>query len=82
MIHDLNNLGLIPFRELAFHPSAGCEFYITLGRAGTGPTPTRLEMLKQIKAELVVSTSFWNLLIAKIKRKIANLKKRSECACG
>lgn len=68
MIHDLYTLGLIPFRELVFFPTAGCEFYITLGRTGDGPALNRLEMLKQIKAELVVSTPFSSLVRSKIKR--------------
>jgi hypothetical protein len=68
MIHDLHSLGLIPFQEVAFFPTAGCEFYITLGRSGSGPLLSRLEMLKQIKAELVVSTPFSSLFRSKIKR--------------
>jgi 2-polyprenyl-3-methyl-5-hydroxy-6-metoxy-1,4-benzoquinol methylase len=55
MIHDLYNLGLTTFRELAFFPTEGCEFYVTLGRKGTNYPLNRLMMLKQIKVELSVS---------------------------
>jgi predicted SAM-dependent methyltransferase len=74
MMHDLHSLGLIPFREVVFFPTAGCEFYITLGRTGKGPTLSRLEMLKQIKAELVVSTPFSELFRSKIIRLVHHIK--------
>ncbi len=52
LIQDLNDLGFISFREVCFFPSAGCEFYITLGKKGEGFLQTRLDALKTIKAEL------------------------------
>ena len=51
MIHDLNNLGLIPFREVDFYLTEGCEFFITLGRNGSGIGISRMEMLKTIESE-------------------------------
>jgi len=52
IIHDLQMLGLIPFREVDFFLSQGCEFYITLGRQGKGIGISRLEMLQVIDAEI------------------------------
>lgn len=52
MIHDLFHLGLIPFQEVDFYPTEGCEFYVTLGRKGKGTKQSRLEMLQAIETEL------------------------------
>ena len=52
LIHDLHALGFIPFQEVGFAPTAGCEFYITLSRQGMGSERSRLEMLKTIEAEI------------------------------
>ncbi len=52
IIHDLFGLGLIPFREVGFFPTEGCEFYITLGRNGSGIDIPRLEMLDIIELEI------------------------------
>ena len=51
LIHDLYTLGFIPFQELDFHPSQGCEFFLTLSRNGRGIGVSRLEMLKTIEYE-------------------------------
>lgn len=51
MIHDLNLLGLIPFREVSFFPTGGNEFFMTLGRDGAGPGVSRMDMLKAIESE-------------------------------
>jgi hypothetical protein len=53
LLQDLFALGLTTFREVAFFPSAGCEFYITLCRQGPPPGFDRMEMLKQIRSELL-----------------------------
>ncbi|MGB3670852.1 MAG: methyltransferase domain-containing protein, partial [Phormidesmis sp.] len=29
IVHDLFCLGIIPFKEVSFHPTSGCEFYVT-----------------------------------------------------
>jgi len=52
IIHDLFCLGLIPFQEVDFFPTEGCEFYITLGRNGKGINKSRLEMLDIIESEI------------------------------
>jgi len=52
IIHDLFCLGLIPFQEVDFFPTEGCEFYITLGRNGRGINQSRLEMLNIIESEI------------------------------
>jgi hypothetical protein len=57
MIEDLYLLGLIKLREIDFHPTSGCEFYVTLSRTGHGSDIDRLEMLKQIEAELLHATA-------------------------
>lgn len=52
LIHDLYSLGLIPFQEVGFFPTAGCEFYVTLGRKGQGVKKSRMEMLDVIESEV------------------------------
>ena len=51
LIHDLHLLGLQPFRECAFFPTSGCEFYMTLSRQGAGPDMDRLALMKKARAE-------------------------------
>ena len=52
LIQDLNDLGFISLKEVSYYPTAGCEFYITLGKKGNGFLEHRLNALKTIKAEL------------------------------
>lgn len=52
IIHDLHTLGLIPFKEVSFLPTTGCEFFVTLGRQGKGLQARRIHMLKAIEAEI------------------------------
>lgn len=54
MIHDLFCLGFIPFKEVDFFPTEGCEFYIVLSRNGQGINKSRLEMLNIIESEMRV----------------------------
>jgi predicted SAM-dependent methyltransferase len=52
MIQDLFNLGLIPFQEIEYCPTVGCEFFMTLSRSGKGIEKSRLEIVELIKAEM------------------------------
>lgn len=54
IIHDLNLLGFINLKEVIWHPTNGCEFYISLSRngEGIGVNSDRLTLLKLIEAEL------------------------------
>lgn len=52
MIHDLHSMGFIPFKEVGCFYTDGFEFYITLGRKGTGIDISRMELLEQIQHEL------------------------------
>lgn len=52
IIHDLYSLGLIPFQEVEFFQTEGCEFYLTLSRDGKGIPKSRLEMLETIESEI------------------------------
>lgn len=52
IIHDLFCLELIPFQEIEFFTTEGCEFYITLGRKGKGISQTRLEILGALESEI------------------------------
>ena len=52
LIHDLNALDYIPFQEVSFSPTQGCEFFVTLGRTGKGPSLSRLDMMRIIESEL------------------------------
>ncbi len=58
IMHDLHSLGLIQLREVAFFPTEGFEFYITLGRRGNGVNMSRLDMLKIIEAEAASGLSW------------------------
>jgi hypothetical protein len=51
ILRDLFDLGFVPFRELAFFPTEGCEFYVTLGRGRDGPVMDRMELLELAHAE-------------------------------
>jgi hypothetical protein len=51
LVEDLHTLGYTRLREVSFHPTEGGEFYVTLGRTGTGPGIARLNMLRLIDAE-------------------------------
>jgi methyltransferase family protein len=51
MMRDLFELGFIQLKELAFHRTQGCEFYVALARSGKLPVESRLELLQQILAE-------------------------------
>ncbi len=52
IVHDLFRLGLIPFQEVGFFQTEGCEFYVTLGRNGRGINRSRLEILDIIESEI------------------------------
>jgi predicted SAM-dependent methyltransferase len=52
LLNDLHALGYTRLREVEFHPTEGCEFYVALGRHGAGPPMSRLEMLEAMDAEL------------------------------
>jgi hypothetical protein len=60
ILSDLFDLGFVPFRELAFFPTEGCEFFVTLGRGGDGPAMDRQELLARAHAERCGATiSHW-----------------------
>jgi predicted SAM-dependent methyltransferase len=44
VVHDLNEMGLLRLKERGFHGTEGCEFFVTLSRAGQGPKHDRLEL--------------------------------------
>ena len=52
IVNDLHALGYTRLREVEFHPTEGCEFYVTLGRHGAGPGMSRLDLLRAVDAEL------------------------------
>jgi 2-polyprenyl-3-methyl-5-hydroxy-6-metoxy-1,4-benzoquinol methylase len=51
ILRDLFDLGFVPFREVAFFPTVGCEFFVTLGRQGEDPAMDRMELLELAHAE-------------------------------
>ena len=53
IINDLFHLGYIPFKEVCFYQTAGCEFFITLSRTGQGIGMSRREMLTIIDSEIM-----------------------------
>jgi hypothetical protein len=50
-------LGLIALREIDHLPTAGCEFFVTLGRSGKGGNLSRQELLDEIARETSLVTS-------------------------
>lgn len=74
LIHDLNSLGLISLKEISIVPTRGFEFYITLGQRGAGLELTRIELMKNIRAELRVDTSITQLLKYKAHRWITHIR--------
>lgn len=52
IIQDLFDLGLSPFKEVDFFPTAGSEFFVTLSRKGRGLDKSRLEILEIIESEI------------------------------
>lgn len=58
LMNDLYALGYTRLREVAFHPTEGCEFYVTLGRHGKGPDRSRLELLRAIDEEVAAADAF------------------------
>lgn len=53
ILHDLHNLGMTPLKEVAFHPTVGVEFFITLSKTGAGSPVSRETLLKQIDDEIM-----------------------------
>jgi SAM-dependent methyltransferase len=76
LIHDLNLLGFISFKEISFAPTRGCEFYITLGQEGMGPRLSRIELMKKIRAELRVDTKFTELLKYKTNHWVTHIQQK------
>lgn len=78
IMYDLFCLGIIPFQEVDFFPTENGEFYITLGRKGTGVKKSRLDMLNTIESEINegVSLSKLSSAIYKLKGKSLSLIKR------
>jgi SAM-dependent methyltransferase len=76
LIHDLNLLELISLKEISFAPTRGCEFYITLGQDGMGPGLSRIELLKKIRSELRVDTTFIELLKLKYHHWITHIQQK------
>jgi hypothetical protein len=52
LIQDLYDLGLIQLKELSFHPTVGCEFYMTLSREGEGMPLNRMSALQEMELEI------------------------------
>ena len=80
MIYDLFCLGFIPFKEVDFFQTNGCEFYINLGRKGKFPNKSRLEMLETIESELKNSKSIKQQLSTPIFRGLDVARKLKSAA--
>lgn len=52
LMHDLHALGLVPFKEVSFSQTTGCEFFMTLGREGQGMDVSRIEAARAVELEL------------------------------
>ncbi|ESA35046.1 type 11 methyltransferase [Leptolyngbya sp. Heron Island J] len=80
IIYDLFCLGFIPFKEVDFFRTDGCEFYITLGKKGQFPSKSRLEMLETIESELKNSKSIKQQLSTPIFRGLDVARKLKRAA--
>lgn len=55
LIQDLYDLGLVQFREISFYSNPSeSEFFVTLGRTGSGSTKSRIELIQAMEQELYV----------------------------
>jgi SAM-dependent methyltransferase len=70
LVHNLHALGYIALKETAFFPTAGCEFFITLGRNGQGAGLSRLELMIQAQSELGPGHGRWNNFMDAVKRRL------------
>ena len=52
LLADLHTLGYTKLREVHFEAPGGYEFYVALGRHGTGPNLGRLDLARKIDEEL------------------------------
>lgn len=69
MIHDLQQLGYIKFKEVSFIETGEFEFYIVLSKSGVGTKSGRLSLLKLIDEEQKMNTSKLKRL-NKLKRSV------------
>lgn len=80
IIHDLYCLGLIPFQEVEFFTTEGCEFHVTLSRKGKGIGRSRLEILDIIESEIrddvSISKMSPKVLVSNSKSILKRLKRR------
>jgi hypothetical protein len=52
LILELYLLGLTEFKEVAFYPSEGCEFFVALSKQGGEPKLDRLQLMEAVQEEL------------------------------
>lgn len=57
MMRDLRDLGYLRLKEVAFHDSVGCEFFVALGLDGQEPAMSRMDMLKLSNLEQISPSS-------------------------
>lgn len=57
MMQDLYDLGLIKLREVAFFGDSGSEFFMSLGRHGSGLPMERIDALNRARAESDLATT-------------------------
>jgi hypothetical protein len=69
LINDLNSLGFIELKEVAFSPTEGCEFYISLSKCGELPKLDRLDYLKKINEETWVDVRISQVVKERIVHK-------------
>lgn len=58
IMQDLHALGLVPLKEVSFHPTIGHEFFVTLGKSSDTPPQSRMTLLEAIDAELLEGMEF------------------------
>jgi hypothetical protein len=86
ILMDLKNLCLTDFSEVGFHDTAGCEFFVSLGRSlqgELGDSKVRLSLCERIVSEIAeqaVDQGLYTMLLGKYGTAlISRLKRTLRC---
>ncbi len=78
LMQDLYALGFIPFREVSFYPTEGCEFFVTISRSGKGIAASRLEIARKIESEIKNDESPYSARLQNLRQRIRSWLKRTQ----
>ena len=83
ILMDLKNLCLTDFSEVGFHDTAGCEFFVSLGRSlqgELGDSKVRLSLCERIVSEIAeqaVDQGLYTMLLGKYSTAVISRLKRT-----